>query len=264
MRAARSLRLRVADAADRALGRHDRYTPPRRHLDFVGDSDFRATGEEFLDHFRKLAGLQPTDRVLDVGCGIGRMARVLATELRPPGSYDGFDIVHEAIEWCSRHYRDTPAPFRFTHADLRNARYNPSGRASAAAYRFPYDDGAFDLVIATSVFTHLLAPEADNYIAECARVLAPGGRLFSTWLLVDHDGEGARGPAAAFDFDHREGEAFVDDPAVPEAAVGYGEDWLRSRLGSHGLDLCEPVHRGSWRGRSGLSFQDIVVAIAKT
>jgi SAM-dependent methyltransferase len=282
-RAIRSLRLRAADAADRARGRRDSLTPPRRYLDFVGDSDFSATGEAFLGHFHELAGLRPDDRVLDVGCGIGRMARVLAAELRPPGSYDGFDVVGEAVAWCARHYLETPAPFRFTHADLRNAQYNPGGRGSASTYRFPYGDNAFDLVIATSVFTHLLADEAANYLAEAARVLAPGGRLFATWFLLSDDsglgpvpqvsglnvsclaGPPARPQAeatAAFTFVHPVGPAFVADAAAPAAAVSYPESWLRERLGGVGLALREPVHRGSWHGAPGVSFQDIVVADA--
>ena len=86
-RAADSLMLRAADVVDSALGRLDKLTPPRR-LDFVGDSDFQATGDEFARHFRELADLTSSNRVLDMGCGIGRMARVLVPVLRPPGSYD--------------------------------------------------------------------------------------------------------------------------------------------------------------------------------
>ena len=125
--------------------------------------------------------------MLDVGCGIGRMARVLTTVLRPPGTYDGFDVAPSGIEWCRRHYRDQPVPFRFTHVDLVNATYNPRAEATASSFRFPYDDESFDLVIATSVFTHLLPEESSNYLSEIGRVLAPAGRLFSTWFLLDSD-----------------------------------------------------------------------------
>ncbi len=265
-RGATALRLRAADLADTALRRRDPLTPPRRYLDFVGDSDFRATGDEFLGHFRTLADLQPTDRVLDVGCGIGRMARALTGELRAPGSYDGFDISAEAIAWCSRHYEGMAVPFTFRHADLRNTLYNPGGRETASDYRFPYGERSFDLVIATSVFTHLLADSAENYLGQAARVLAPGGRLFATWFVLGADAEGRAGadaeePAgAAFDFSHPVGVATVADPAVPEAAVAYPESWLRKRLSVHGLRVREPVRFGSWRGSGGLSFQDIVVA----
>ena len=67
--------------------------------------------------------------MLEIGCGIGRMARVLVPVLRPPGSYDGFDVVDSGIAWCQERYRDTPAPFRFVHADLRNSRLQPGRHA---------------------------------------------------------------------------------------------------------------------------------------
>lgn len=255
-RAAQSLRLRAVDAADVALGRRDPLTPPRRLTGYVGDSDFRATGEEFLGHFRELGGLRPSDRVLEIGCGIGRMARVLVPVLRPPGSYDGFDIVASGIAWCRGHYVDTPAPFRFQHADLHNAAYNPGGAQAAHEYRFPYADRSFDFVLATSLFTHLLPDAADRYLGQAARVLAPGGRLFTTWLLLS---DGQRQPPPPF---RRIGEALpvaVADPAVPEDAVAYDERWVRERLAAHGLKL-GAVHAGSWAGRPGASHQDIVIA----
>jgi SAM-dependent methyltransferase len=256
-RAAHSLALRAADAADTLSGRRDALTPPRRLAGYVGDSDFRATGEEFLVHFRDLAGLRSGDRVLEIGCGIGRMARVLVPVLAPPGSYDGFDVVRSGIDWCRAHYVRTPAPFRFHHADLRNDAYNPDGAAPASAYRFPYDDRSFDLVLATSVFTHLLAATADRYLSEAARVLARGGRMFATWLLLTDEICRALPPP----FVRLDGSlpGAVADPAVPESAVAYDERWLRARLDTHGLAL-RLIDRGTWAGRPGASRQDIVIA----
>ncbi|HEY5395663.1 MAG TPA: class I SAM-dependent methyltransferase [Trebonia sp.] len=252
-----SLRLRTADARDAVTGRRDRLIPPRRLSGYVGGGDFRATGEEFLTHFRQLAGLRPEDRVLEVGCGIGRMSRVLAGVLRPPGSYDGFDVVAAGIAWCQSRYRQTPAPFRFQHADLRNPAYNPGGTVAATDYRFPYGDGAFDLVIATSLFTHLLADAADHYLAETARVLAPGGRMFCTWYLIEDELRAA--PPGGFHRVAARAPTAVRDPDVPEDAVAFDEAWVRERLNAHGLSL-RALARGSWSGGAGSSLQDIVIA----
>jgi SAM-dependent methyltransferase len=255
-RAATSLRLRAADAADAMRGRRDPLVPPRRLSGYVGDSDFRATGEEFLGHFRQLAGLSPGDRVLELGCGIGRMARVLVPVLRPPGSYDGFDVVAAGIDWCRERYLATPAPFRFRHADLRNGAYNRAAAGSAADFRFPYDDARFDLVIATSLFTHLLPDEAANYLSESARVLAPGGRMLSTWMVL----VGAEQDAPPAGLERSGGlPGAVADPAAPEAMIAYDERWLRARAGAAGLRI-RSLSPGSWRGRPGPSRQDIVVA----
>jgi SAM-dependent methyltransferase len=229
-------------------------------MDFVGHSDFAGTGDEFLGHFTALGGLAPTERVLDIGCGIGRMARPLAGYLTAPGTYDGFDINPEGIAWCQAKYRAHPT-FTFVVADLFNRRYNPAGTQSADAFTFPYEDASFDFALATSVFTHLLEGEADRYVAEAARTLAPGGRLFATWFLLD---DGSRAAIAA----GRAGLPFLDaDQAVavvsdevPEEAIAFDRRWLQEALQRHGLALTA-VHDGTWRGdEAGTSFQDIVVA----
>jgi SAM-dependent methyltransferase len=254
-RAARSLQLRLLDAGDRLLGRADRLVPPRR-LNFVGDSDFQGTGDEFMRLFVELAGLKPNERVLDVGSGIGRMARPLAGYLQQPGSYEGFDIVPEGVDWCRRRYDGYPH-FRFQVAEVTNGMYRPHGGVPAAEYRFPYPDESFDFAFATSVFTHLLPAEAERYISEMARVTRPGGRILTTFFLLGpHTPLGAGGRLT---FSHDHGHYATDSDETPEAAVAYEEDWVRERLSALGLRVA--VHPGTWSGRAdGLSLQDIVTA----
>jgi len=66
------------------------HIPPVRLRD-VGPSDFKETGQEFLNYFIKFCNLQSSANVLDIGCGIGRMAIPLASHLRD-GSYIGMDV----------------------------------------------------------------------------------------------------------------------------------------------------------------------------
>jgi SAM-dependent methyltransferase len=260
-RARTSARLRALDLRDSVSRRRDRLVPPRR-LDFVGHSDFAATGDEFLAHFVELGGLQPGERVLDVGCGIGRMARPLAGYLSSDGSYDGFDVNRDGIAWCRRRYRRYPN-FHFQLADLFNARYNPHGSQRADEYRFPYDDASFTFVFATSIFTHLLEADATHYLAECARVLAPGGRLLATFFVLDDT-------SRALIAEGRSGLPFLDtdarvailDEALPEEAVAYDDEWVFEALRHNGLEFAG-LHPGSWSGREeSVSFQDLVVAHA--
>jgi SAM-dependent methyltransferase len=259
-RALVSLRLRTADLLDTISGRRDPLTPPRRLALYVGHGDFRTTGEEFARLFEELGGLRPTDRVLDIGCGIGRMARPLVPRLRAPGSYDGFDVTAAGIEWCQAHYRETPVPFRFTHADLQNDVYNPGAGGDASSYTFPYENGSFDFAFATSLFTHLLPDAADRYLAESARILAPDARLFTTWLLFDEQvGDAGAGPPPPFTHSEAWLPAAVAQPDSPEMAVAYPLEWVRERLEAHGLTL-SAVHPGSWRAAAGRTLQDVVVA----
>src|SRR5213075_1298812 len=108
------------------------------------------------------------------------------------------------VEWCRRQYVDLPVPFRFVHLDVRNAQYNPAGTVEPLTLRFPYDDGAFDFVFATSVFTHMPQEEVDRYLVETHRVLAPGGRFLATFF-----------------FEH--GIPLV---APPESGIVTGAGWL--------------------------------------
>jgi SAM-dependent methyltransferase len=177
--------------------------------------------------------------------------------LQPPGSYDGFDVVRDGIQWCAARYRDTPAPFRFRHADLHNGAYNRAVGASAASFEFPYADASFDLVIATSLFTHLLPDEAANYLSETARVLDRGGRMLATWMVLT--GSEREAPPIGLRRLGSDLPCAVAEPDTPESMIAYDEDWLRDRLERAGLRT-RTLSAGSWRGGAGLSRQDIVVA----
>jgi SAM-dependent methyltransferase len=254
-----SLRLRALDAKDRFSGRAGRLVPPRR-LDLGGRSDFVGSGDEALTHLIELGGLQPGHAVLDVGCGVGRIARPLAGYLSGEGSYDGFDVNRDGVGWCRRRYA-RQRNFHFRVADVYNRRLNPRGRHAVAGYRFPYEDARFDFVILTSVLTHLLESETDHYLAETARVLRPGGRALATFFLLDDESRAAiaAGRSGLAFLDPQEHVAVISDD-LPEEAVAYDAGWVRERLTDHGLSAVS-VTPGTWSGREdGAAFQDVVVA----
>ena len=67
------------------------------------------------------------------------------------GSYEGLDIVPDAIEWCTKHVVGPHGNVHFTVADVYNKEYNPKGRVQPANYRFPYAiDETFDVVALSS------------------------------------------------------------------------------------------------------------------
>ena len=79
----------------------NRFMPaPPPELMFCGDGDFRAIGAEFLERLVRDAGLERGHRVLDIGCGIGRLAIPLTQYLDATGTYDGIDPVAAGIDWC--------------------------------------------------------------------------------------------------------------------------------------------------------------------
>jgi SAM-dependent methyltransferase len=253
-------RLAVALGAARheavRLASRDPLMPPST-LHSVGLGDFRGVGDALLCLLVELGGLRPDERLLDVGCGTGRVARPLAAYLTA-GSYDGVDIVSRSISWCRRAYRRLPN-FRFHHADLFNRAYNPGGATLASEYRFPFDDASFDFVLLTSVFTHMLARDTQHYLRELARLLAPGGRVLMTAFLLDESSrEGIAAGRADFRFSYVSEGCYVERADIPEAAVAYDRDAFGKMIAAAGLTVVRSKP-GSWCGRDGASYQDILI-----
>ena len=112
---------------------------------------FLEVSSEFLGHFIQMAGLKPGSDVLDVGCGCGRMAYMLAHYLDPAARYEGIDIVDHLVAWAQQTITPQFSNFTFQKADIYNKCYNPKGTFAASKYRFPYEDESFDLIFLTSV-----------------------------------------------------------------------------------------------------------------
>ncbi len=162
--------------------------PPSENI-FVGDGDFRAIGAEFLRHFVKLGDLRETDKVLEIGCGIGRMA-VPLTQYLTTGTYDGMDVVADGINWCSQNVTPAYPAFRFHHMDVANDLYNPQGRIDPNAVTLPFADKGFDFVLLTSVLTHLQGAETLAYAWEISRLLRSGRTLLHQPVPDERHGAG--------------------------------------------------------------------------
>jgi SAM-dependent methyltransferase len=249
------------DWADRWRGRSDDRVPPRRLIHNIGGS-FVGVGQGFLRHFVELGGLKPDDKVLDVGCGVGRMAVPLTGFLTAAGGYEGFDIDAREIEWCTRHITAKHPNFRFRMADLYSKRYNPKGTQTAPQFKFPYADESFDFVFMTSVFTHILPAGVENYLSEVSRVLKGNGRSLITYFLLNEESMTLlREGHASQDFKCDHGPYWLVDEDVPESAVAYDEGFVRNLYLANGLAIVEPVRYGAWCQRpEPFDYQDIVVA----
>lgn len=250
----------AVDLADNLRGRRDPLLPPKRLLRISTDpaSDFFATGTSFVQLMIDVCGLQPAHSVLDIGCGVGRIALPLARFLAPPGRYDGFDIVAEEVEWCQTHIARMYPHARFTRADVFNDAYNPSGTVRAADYRFPYASASFDQVVVSSVFTHLLSHDLTHYLSEVARVLRPGGHSLSSFYLMNERSRRAVADGTScFNFTHPIDNAWVHNPDSPEWAVAHDEDLVRKTCAAFGLNV-KTVFFGEWP-QSKSQTQDLVV-----
>ena len=231
---------------------------PARGEVFTGGGDFLAVGLRCRDLFIEMGGLKPTDAVLEIGSGQGRMAIPLTAYLSTEGSYVGFDIVPEAVEDCRRRVSSRFPAFRFLHLPLHNDLYTDAG-ADAAGVTFPLPDESVDFAFATSVFTHMEPPAIERYLREARRVVRPGGRFLATLFLMDEDARRAS-QASAFRFPYRDGDAWYMALRPRSANVALeGQAWqeMVARAGWTALEM----HPGSWSGRAGhgVDLQDVAV-----
>ena len=241
--------------------KRDGMIPPRSMI-FIGSGDFIKIGEGFKQHFIDLGNLQPNDCVLDVGCGIGRMAIPLTNYLSKEGEYWGFDIVKAGIEWCQKRISPNFNNFHFLHSDVYNKYYNPNGKIQAQNYQFPFANEFFDFVFLTSVFTHMLPLDMENYMSEISRVLKVGGKCMITFFILNeastnliHLGN------SMLDFRYKMDGFLTTDRNTPEDAVAFDEDFVKNLFEKHGLTIIQPILYGSWSGRKNFfTYQDIIIA----
>jgi len=131
---------------------------------------YHAAGKEVAKEITDLLlefssqGAKPSGRILDLGCGPGRVIDCYA-DLFPKANLFGCDIDPEAIEWAAN-----------TLSGRARFDVNPAGG------RLPYPDEHFDTIYSISIFTHL--PEEIQFplLQEIRRVLKPGGFLITTKL----------------------------------------------------------------------------------
>jgi SAM-dependent methyltransferase len=253
----------TAEEASAAARLPQSLIPPDDLMRIVGSDSaesYLSTGRRFLPLFRRYGGLQPSHRVLDVGCGCGRIARPLIDYLKS-GSYDGFDIVPELVAWCRENITPRHPNFRFIQADVSNAFYYKAGATRATQFRFPYDDGTFDFTILASVFTHMLMGDFTRYTDEVARTLKPGGTALMTFFLLNEESlRLQRTPRSQFQFLHPLSHGIrIKNMASPEGAVAYPESLVRSILRAKGLEV-QHILFGFWCGREkAISGQDVIV-----
>jgi cyclopropane fatty-acyl-phospholipid synthase-like methyltransferase len=133
-----------------------------------------ATLHEAMDYTNRVmadaASLKPGDRVLDLGCGYGSTARYIA-----------------------KHYGCTVIGTNISENELALARERAEEARLSHLLTFEYGDfhdvqypdNSFDVVWSQEAFLH--GADKDRILAECYRVLKPGGTLIFSDILVRRD-----------------------------------------------------------------------------
>jgi SAM-dependent methyltransferase len=167
---------------------------------------------------------QGTPRVLDFGCGVGR---VLQYFCREPMELSACDVDASAIEFLGKSYPKVRS--------LVNGHDPP----------LPFEDGAFDVVYSVSVWTHLPPESQDPWLREMDRILRPRGLALLTTIGPYGYRRGTHLQAVTFSYDelmrsgfqYSEYDAATKERGAPGTGVAYGaayhtpqfvrEEWSR-------------------------------------
>jgi SAM-dependent methyltransferase len=135
---------------------------PWHYVLFRPEGNWREDGSDELDRLQASLGFEigASDRVVEIGCGVGRLTWTLAGKSREVWA---LDVSNEMLELA-----------RENLAELQNVHFIQGDGTTLRGI----DSGAMDLVLSALTLTHL--PRCSlviGYLAEAARVLRPGGRL---------------------------------------------------------------------------------------
>ncbi len=119
------------------------------------------TARWVANHFSKHIELKDK-KILDWGCGPGRIIRHLPVVIGNGCEYFGTDYNAKSIDWCSQNLPDIGFNENSLNADL------------------PYPNEFFDMIYGISIFTHLSEKMHHNWYNELFRILKPGGIMFLT------------------------------------------------------------------------------------
>jgi arsenite methyltransferase len=214
------------------------FTDDTSHLaetyDRISDFQFE-NGKRLAEHLNLVAG----DRVLDVGCGTGRLARWIAERVSPTGSVVGIDPLAERIAVANA--RAGGITFAVGQAEDLDA----------------FASESFDAVSMSAVF-HWVS-DKPRALAEIRRVLRPGGRLGVTTFTGELSGAGTVPTVLAPVLSRQPYAERVDRSSAGDLIRDYTTTRLISMVIESGLELTE-LHVAA-RSRHHATGADVVAFI---
>ena len=193
------------------------------HVIGVTEEDaLRSTGEQTLKFLQESVGIRKDDVVLEIGCGIGRVGKLVAPLCQ---KWIGCDVASNMLALAAERLRG------LDNVELKEiSGYNLSGVA----------DASVNVVYCTVVFMHLEPWDRYNYVLEAFRVLRPNGRIYVDNINLCSDGGWKvfeihrafsatnRPPHMTQNSTPQEIETYLKRAGFDEVRMRTDDDWIRA------------------------------------
>lgn len=205
-------------------------TPDKRWCgpEFSDDKYYLQSAEYEAHRLVEKFGCNLHSRILDIGCGQGRLAIGL-TRILGGLNYIGLDVDDWSIKWCKKHISEDHPTYDFQRINVYNKRYNRSASAQVGEHKFNIDNGTIDIVFLYSVFSHMEDADMRAYLREIRRVLTIDGGLFFTTFIEENVEDVTINPKG-YIFESNSGALHV---------VRYCKNYLFDVLRSSGFEVFE-------------------------
>jgi len=200
-------------------------TEDQAKLHVIGVTDeaaFQETGEETLRFLQNTVGIGKEDVVLEIGCGVGRVGKIVAPLCR---KWIGCDVASNMLSLTAQRLKGLP------NVELVEiSGYNLSGVV----------DASVDVVYSTVVFMHLESWDRYNYISDAFRVLRPKGRIYVDNINLCTDGgwkvfethrafsPANRPPHMTQNSTPQEIETYLKRAGFSDVLIRTDDDWIRA------------------------------------
>jgi Methylase involved in ubiquinone/menaquinone biosynthesis len=200
-------------------------TPDQAKLHVIGvteEAALQSTGEQTLGFLQESVDIRKDDVVLEIGCGIGRVGRMVAPLCR---KWIGCDVTSNMLSLTAERLQDLP------NVELKEiSGYDLRGVA----------DASVDVVYCTVVFMHLETWDRYNYILEAFRVLRPNGRIYVDNINLCSDGgwkvfevhramsSTNRPPHMTQNSTPQEIETYLKRAGFSDVQIRTNDDWIRA------------------------------------
>ena len=213
---------------------------------------------QFYYYLTNFGKIKKTDNLLELGSGIGLLAQYLTSFIDTPGSYTGFDLNKNCIEWSQSNIK--PPSKSNLKLNFNHICHKIPYPGHIPTIVFPYEDNTFDFVFSSSLILTLTPDESKQYLHEIFRVLKKGGRCLLSYFLWNNYLDI---PIGRSNTDIKRVNNCKDYKVIynslRETAIAYQEQQIHDWHVETKLPIAEIIY-GNWSGTSDeLTCADIIL-----